>query len=63
MSIALILLGIIALLIVWLIMICNGLVRLRTLVEEGWSGIDVQLKRPHQPAGILWMHLKAFAYT
>jgi LemA protein len=23
----------------------NGLVRLRNLVEEGWSGIDVQLKR------------------
>ena len=29
----------------WLMVSYNGLVRLRNLVEEGWSGIDVQLKR------------------
>ena len=29
----------------WLMMSYNGLVRLKNLVEEGWSGIDVQLKR------------------
>jgi LemA protein len=45
MIIALILLGVAVLLVVWLIAIYNGLVRLRTMVEEGWSGIDVQLKR------------------
>ncbi len=29
----------------WLMISYNSLVRLRNLVEEGWSGIDVQLKR------------------
>lgn len=29
----------------WLVAIYNGLVRKRNLVQEGWSGIDVQLKR------------------
>ena len=27
--------------------IYNRLVRTRTMVEEGWSGIDVQLKKRH----------------
>ena len=30
---------------VWGIVLYNGLVRLRQMVMEGWSGIDVQLKR------------------
>lgn len=29
----------------WLIAIYNGLVKLKVLVDEAWSGIDVQLKR------------------
>ncbi|RJX35989.1 MAG: LemA family protein [Desulfarculus sp.] len=29
----------------WLVAIYNGLVRKRNLVREGWSGVDVQLKR------------------
>lgn len=29
----------------WLVALYNGLVRKRNLVQEGWSGIDVQLKR------------------
>jgi len=29
----------------WLVALYNGLVRKRNLVREGWSGIDVQLKR------------------
>ena len=29
----------------WLVSMYNGLVRLRNLVEEAWSGVDVQLKR------------------
>jgi len=45
MDIGYILLGIAAVLVVWSIAIYNGLVKLRTMVEEGWSGIDVQLKR------------------
>jgi len=31
--------------ILWVVMIYNGLVRMRSMVEEAWSGIDVQLKR------------------
>ncbi len=42
-----VILGLIALIIIWAIVTYNGLVRLRNLVKEGWSGIDVQLKRRH----------------
>jgi len=38
-------LGVAALVVLWAIVIYNRLVRNRNLVEEGWSGIDVQLKR------------------
>ncbi len=41
----LIVLGVAALLVFWGIAIYNKLVRNRNLVMEGWSGIDVQLKR------------------
>ena len=34
-------------LVVWLIWSFNHLVRTRNLMREGWSGIDVQLKRRH----------------
>ncbi|MCX8509149.1 MAG: LemA family protein [Rhodobacteraceae bacterium] len=34
-----------ALVVVYVIATYNGLVRLRQMVEEAWSGIDVQLKR------------------
>jgi LemA protein len=45
MTVPVVFLALIVLLLVWLISIYNGLVRLRNLVREGWSGIDVQLKR------------------
>ena len=45
MSSTVLVLGLVGLLIVFVIFIYNKLVRLRNLVEEGWSGIDVQLKR------------------
>lgn len=38
-------LGTVTLLLVWLAVTYNNLVRLRNLVGEAWSGIDVQLKR------------------
>lgn len=38
---------IIVLLLIWAIGIYNSLIRLRNQVKEGWSGIDVQLKRRH----------------
>lgn len=40
-----IVLGVAILLLIWLIAIYNGLVRLRALVREGFSGITVQLRR------------------
>lgn len=38
-------LGVVALLGLWFIAVYNQLVKLRNMKEEGWSGIDVQLKR------------------
>lgn len=40
-----ILIGIVVLVVLYGIMIYNGLVRSRQMAEEAWSGIDVQLKR------------------
>jgi LemA protein len=45
MGLSLAIIGVLAFLIIWAIAIYNGLVKARTMVEEGWSGIDVQLKR------------------
>lgn len=36
---------IVGIVVLWAISSYNGLVRQRSLVDEGWSGIDVQLKR------------------
>ncbi len=41
----LVLVGLVALVVLWAVAIYNGLVRKRNMVEEAWSGIDVQLKR------------------
>lgn len=40
-----IILGVLLVLILWGVSAYNGLVRLRALVDEAWSGIEVQLKR------------------
>src|SRR5690606_23743389 len=40
-----IILGLVAIAVIYAISIYNGLVKTRQMVEEGWSGIDVQLKR------------------
>lgn len=42
-----ILIGVAALIIVFLIFVYNGLVRLRNQVDEAWNQISVQLKRRH----------------
>jgi LemA protein len=42
-----IVLGAIALLVVFLIFTYNALVRLRNMVDEAWNQISVQLKRRH----------------
>lgn len=40
-----IILGIVAILVIWAIAVYNGLIRLKNRVDEAWSDIDVQLKR------------------
>lgn len=45
----------------WLIMTFNGLIRLRNQVDEGWSDIDVQLKRRHDMIPNLVEMVKGYA--
>lgn len=40
-------LGVVAVLVLWLIGVYNGLIKLKNRVKEAWSDIDVQLKRRH----------------
>lgn len=47
MIIASIITGIVLLLVLSLILLYNGMVRGRNMVDEAWSGISVQLKRRH----------------
>lgn len=41
----LVVLALVSAILLWGILIYNGLVRMRNMVQEAWSGIDVQLKR------------------
>ena len=47
MEILWIVLGVVAVLVVFLIVVYNSLVRLRNMVDEAWNQISVQLKRRH----------------
>lgn len=49
------------LILVYGIKIYNQLVRLRTLVEEAWSGIDIQLKKRHDLIPNLVETIKGYA--
>ena len=42
-----IVLGIVAIIVLYGVAVYNKLVRFRTLVDEAWSGINVQLKKRH----------------
>ena len=44
----------------WGISVYNALVRLRNMKDEGWSGIDVQLKRRHDLVGNLVNTVKGY---
>ena len=44
----------------WGISTYNKLIRLRNLKEEGWSGVDVQLKRRHDLVGNLVNSVKGY---
>jgi len=56
-----IILAAIAILVIWLIAIYNGLVRLRNQVKEAWSDIDVQLKRRYDLIPNLIETVKGYA--
>jgi len=56
-----IILGVIVLVGIWIIAIFNKLVKNRNLVLEGWSGIDVQLKRRYDLIPNLVETVKGYA--
>lgn len=53
--------GAIALLIIWLVATYNGLITSRNRVDEGWSDIEVQLKRRHSLIPNLVETVKGYA--
>lgn len=56
-----ILIAVIVLVIVWLIMIYNGLIRFKNRTKEAWSDIDVQLKRRYDLIPNLIETVKGYA--
>lgn len=61
MTTILILLGVAALILFYFVGIYNKLVRKRSMMEEGWSGIDVQLKKRHNLIPNLVETVKGYA--
>ncbi len=61
MTIIWVLLGLVALVVVWLIAIYNMLIRGRHRVDEAWSDIDVQLKRRYNLIPNLLETVKGYA--
>jgi len=56
-----ILLGLVVLVLLWLVVAYNGLVRLRNRVREAWAQIDVQLKRRYDLIPNLVETVKGYA--
>ncbi len=46
---------------IWLVLLFNGLIRMRNRVDEAWSDIDVQLKRRHDLIPNLINTVKGYA--
>ena len=57
----LIILGVVALAILYGVFAYNGMIRSRNMVDEAWSGIDVQLKRRHDLIPNLVESVKGYA--
>ena len=60
MTALLVILALVVVLALWLMMTYNRLIRNRNLKDEGWSGIDVQLKRRHDLVDNLVRSVKAY---
>ncbi|KAA0236307.1 MAG: Protein LemA [Acidimicrobiales bacterium] len=56
-----IILGIVVLLVIWLVVLYNGLVKLRNRIENAWAQIDVQLKRRYDLIPNLVETVKGYA--
>jgi len=56
-----IIVGIIAVLVLWVVMAYNGLIRRKNQVQESWSDIDVQLKRRYDLIPNLVETVKGYA--
>ena len=61
MIIALVIIGIIAVVVIWLIATYNTLVKMRNRVKEAWADIDVQLKRRYNLIPNLIETVKGYA--
>lgn len=61
MFIGLIILGVLAVALIWAIALYNGLIRLKNRVDEAWSDIDVQLKRRYDLIPNLISTVKGYA--
>jgi LemA protein len=59
--IVLIVLAVIVLAILYVVFAYNGMIRARNMVDEAWSGIDVQLKRRHDLIPNLVESVKGYA--
>ena len=57
----LIITGVIAIFLLWIVSIYNSLIKLKTRTEEAWSDIDVQLKRRYDLIPNLVETVKAYA--
>lgn len=56
-----IILGVLAVLVLWIIMVYNGLISLKVRCEEAWSDIDIQLKRRYDLIPNLIETVKGYA--